>query len=163
MRSIHRSKSYAKWPLISEMQPETDAHSGTWVTLHSGRYKTLPKSPEHTCDSDHDNQQVAETADRPVPSSPFDSPSLPPNLPPAIGETAVVLGPARGTTNYFLLSANLRRAPGPCHVTPIRRRRISASPGPIRRSRGKSHFVSSIEEGGAAWESSLAARGTQHM
>jgi len=55
------------------------------------------------------------------------------------------------------------RAPGPCHVTPIRRRRISASPGPIRRSRGKSHFVSSIEEGGAAWESSLAARGTQHM
>src|SRR5438309_5030647 len=68
-----------------------------------------------------DNQQVAETTDRRVPSSPLDSPSLPPDLPPAIGETAVVLGPARGTTNYLLLSANLRRPTGPCHVTPIRR------------------------------------------
>jgi len=67
-----------------------------------------------------DNQQVAETTDRRVPSSPFDSPSLPPNLPPAIGETAVALGPARGTTNYLLLSANLRHPTGPCHVTPIR-------------------------------------------
>jgi hypothetical protein len=61
---------------------------------------------------DQDNQQVAEITDRRVPSSPFDSPSLPPNLPPAIGETAVVLGPARGTTNYLLLSANLRRPTG---------------------------------------------------
>src|SRR5882724_11781885 len=60
-------------------------------------------------DSDQHNQQVAETTDRRVPSSPFDSPSLPPNLPPAIGETAVVLGPARGWTNYLLRSANLRR------------------------------------------------------
>src|SRR5882724_299425 len=68
-------------------------------------------------DSDQHNQQVAETTDRRVPSSPFDSPSLPPNLPPAIGETAVVLGPARGTTNYLLLSANLRRPTGPCHDT----------------------------------------------
>jgi hypothetical protein len=31
-----------------------------------------------------------------------------------------VLGAARGTTNYLLLSANLRRPTGPCHVTPIR-------------------------------------------
>src|SRR6202011_2742032 len=69
---------------------------------------------------DQDNQQVAETTDRRVPSSPFDSPSLPPNLPPAIGETAVVLRPARGTTNYLLLSANLRHPTGPCHVTPVR-------------------------------------------
>src|SRR5438309_3830544 len=67
-----------------------------------------------------DNQQVAETTDRRVPSSPLDSPSLPPDLPPAIGETAVVLGPARGTTNYLLLSANLRHPMDPCHVTPIR-------------------------------------------
>jgi hypothetical protein len=67
-----------------------------------------------------DNQQVAETTDRRVPSSPFDSPSLPPNLPPAIGETAVVLGPARNTTSYLQLSANLRRPTAPCHITPVR-------------------------------------------
>jgi hypothetical protein len=93
---------------------------------------------------DQDNQQVAEITDRRVPSSPFDSPSLPPNLPPAIGETAVVLGPARGTTNYLLLSANLRHPTGPCHANQFGRRRISASPGTIRRSRGKSHFISSV-------------------
>jgi hypothetical protein len=71
-------------------------------------------------DSDQHNQQVAETTDRRVPSSPFDSPSLPPNLPPAFGETAVVLGPGRATTNYLLLSANLRHPTGPSHVTPVR-------------------------------------------
>src|SRR5438132_1256035 len=43
-----------------------------------------------------------------VPSTPFDSPSLPLNLPLAIRETAVVLGPVRGTRSYLLLSANLR-------------------------------------------------------
>ena len=69
---------------------------------------------------DQDNQQVAEITDRRIPSSPFESPSLPPNLPPAIGETAVVLGPARGTTNYLLLSANLRHRTGPSEVTPVR-------------------------------------------
>jgi hypothetical protein len=79
-----------------------------------------PNGGIKTCHMDQDNQQVAETTDRRVPSSPFDSPSLPPDLPPAIGETAVVLGAARGTTNYLLLSANLRRPTGPCHVTPIR-------------------------------------------
>src|SRR5437762_545552 len=92
-----------------------------------------------------DNQQVAEITDRRVPSSPFDFPSLPPNLPLGIGGTAVVLGPARGTTNYLLLSANLRHPTGPCHVTPFGRRRISASPGTIPGSRRKSHFVSSVE------------------
>src|SRR3984893_14707785 len=89
---------------------------------------------------DRDNQQVAETTDRRVPSSPFDSPSLPPNLPPAIGETAVVLRPARGTTNYLLLSANLRHPTGPCHVTPVRpqARRPERSEG-VAESRTSSH------------------------
>src|SRR5258708_35021622 len=84
-----------------------------------GGFET-PNGGIKTRDSDQHNQQVAEITDRRVPSSPFDSPSLPPNLPPAIGETAVVFGPARGTTNYLLLSANLRHPTGPCHVTPIR-------------------------------------------
>src|SRR5258708_26322233 len=84
-----------------------------------GGFET-PNGGIKTRDSDQHNQQVAEITDRRVPSSPFDSPSLPPNLPPAIRETAVVLGPARGTTNYLLLSANLRRPTAPCHVTPIR-------------------------------------------
>src|ERR1700736_5675300 len=79
-----------------------------------------PNGGIKTRDSDQHNHQVAETTDRRVPSSPFDSPSLPPNLPPAIGETAVVLGPARGTTNYLLLSANLRHRTGPSEVTPVR-------------------------------------------
>src|SRR5882724_55017 len=100
-----------------------------------------PNGGIKTRDSDQHNQQLAETTDRRVPSSPFDSPSLPPNLPPAIGETAVVLGAARGTTNYLLLSANLRHPRGPCHVTPVR---LQASSGTIRRSRGKLHFVSSV-------------------
>jgi hypothetical protein len=54
-----------------------------------------------------------------VPSTPFDSPSLPPKLPPAFEEAAVALGPVRGGKNY-LLSAVLRRPAEPCHVTPIR-------------------------------------------
>jgi hypothetical protein len=40
-----------------------------------------------------------------IPSTPFDSPSLPPKLPPALDETAVALGPARGPMNDLLLSA----------------------------------------------------------
>ena len=91
-----------------------------------------------------DNQQVAETTDRQIPSAPLNSPSLPPNLPPALGETAVVLGPVRATTNYLLLSANLR-APHLVASRHFGRRRISASPGTIRRSRENSHFVSSVE------------------
>src|SRR6266702_2652957 len=79
-----------------------------------------PNGGIKTRDSDQHNQQVAEITDRRIPSSPFDSPSLPPNLPPAIGETAVVLGPARGTTNYLLLSANLRHPSGRCHVIAVR-------------------------------------------
>ena len=78
---------------------------------------TSPVSPAH---KDLQQHHQRPEADRRVPSSPFDSPSLPPNLPPAIGETAVVLGAARGTTNYLLLSANLRRPAAPCHVTRFR-------------------------------------------
>ena len=87
---------------------------------------------------------ATDSTHRPVPCTPIDSPWLPPKLPPAFGETAVALGPVRGRTNYLLLSANLRRPAAPCHVTPFRHRRISVSPGTIRRSRGKSHFVSSV-------------------
>ncbi len=114
-----------------------------------------PNGGIKTRDRNQHNQQVAETADRRVPSSPFDSPSLPPNLPPAIRETAIVPGPGRGTTNYLLLSANLRRPTRhPLTLHRFGRRRISASPRTIRRSRGKSHFVSSVEEGTALGKSS---------
>jgi hypothetical protein len=123
-----------------------------------------PNGGIKTRDSDQHNQQVAETADRRVPSSPFDSPSLPPNLPPAIRETAIVPSPARGTTNYLLLSANLRRPTRhPLTLHRFGRRHISASPRTIRRSRGKSHFVSSVEEGCGVGKALSRPGGTQRM
>jgi hypothetical protein len=113
---------------------------------------------------DQGNQQVAEITDRRVPSSPFDSPSLPPNLPPAIGETAVVLGPARGTTNYLLLSANLRGPAAPCLVTPFRsqaHQRIARN-DPKESRKVALRLISRGRLTVRRWESSLAARKVLH-
>ena len=75
-----------------------------------------PNGGIKTRDMGQRNQQVAEITDRRIPSSPLDSLSLPPKLPPAIGETAVVFGPAG---RHGDLSSAVRKREVHCHITPV--------------------------------------------
>ena len=82
--------------------------------------------------------------DAPAPQSlpSLDSPWLPPKLPPAFGETAVVLGPVGGRTNYVLLPAlpaNLRPLALPSHVIPVRPQVYQHIARRVAESRASSH------------------------
>jgi hypothetical protein len=154
LRVVARALGLQRGRALGPCSTGENERKGSWLGWKDSNLRMAGSK-----DSDQHNQQVAEITDRRVPSSPFDSPSLPPNLPPAIGETAVVLGPARGTTNYLLLSANLRRPTGPCHVTPIRpqaHQRVAR----VDPKESQKVALRLINRGrGAAWESPLAARG----
>jgi hypothetical protein len=89
-------------------------------------------------DRNQHNQQVAETTDR---VAPLHTPRFPvAATKPATSDPAAadVLGSDRGTTNHFLLSANLRTRYGTfSRYSSSGRRRISVSPGTIRRKSRK--------------------------
>lgn len=84
------------------------------------------------------SSEVIEFSRRLLPSTPIDSPWLPPKLPPTFAETIIALGPIRGVATYLRLSANLRRPQRLATSHLCGRRRGSVSPGTIG---GKSREV----------------------